>query len=83
MLISSAEFSALKISRRKGKNFREELADFTKRLPTIQYDPQLLEAYIACRLIPLDKDPGIRPIGIGQVLRRIIGKSIGRTASSY
>ena len=33
-------------------------------------------AYIACRLIPVDKSPGVRPIGIGEVLRRIIGRSI-------
>ena len=34
-----------------------------------------IECYIACRLIPLDKDGyGVRPIG--EVLRRIIGKSI-------
>ena len=35
-----------------------------------------LSAYIACRLILLDKDPGLRPIGIGEVLRRIIGKMV-------
>ena len=35
-----------------------------------------LEAYVACRLIPLDKKPGVRPICVGEVLRRIIGKSI-------
>ena len=35
-----------------------------------------LEALIACRLIPLDKSPGVRPIGVGEVLRRIIGKSL-------
>ena len=39
-------------------------------------DPQSLEAYLACRLIPLDKNPGLRPIGIGEVIRRIIGKAV-------
>ena len=31
---------------------------------------------IACRLLPLDKQPGVRPVGIGEVLRRIIGKAL-------
>jgi len=35
-----------------------------------------LEAYTACHLIPLDKNPGVRPIGIGETIRRIIRKSI-------
>ena len=39
-------------------------------------DPSSIEALTACCLIPLNKNPGIRPIGIGEVLRRIIGKSI-------
>ena len=29
--------------------------------------------FIACRLMPIDKNPGIRPIGVGEVLRRIVG----------
>ena len=29
-----------------------------------------------CRLIPLDKNPGLRPTGVGEVLRRIAGKVI-------
>ena len=56
---------------KKGIDFREELAKLAKRLATIHHDPQLLEAYKACRLIPLDNYPGIRPIGIREVLRRI------------
>ena len=35
-----------------------------------------LEASNACRLIPLNKNPGVRPISVGGVLRRIIGKCI-------
>ena len=33
-----------------------------------------LKAFIACRLIPLDKKPALQPIGVGEVLRRIAGK---------
>ena len=39
-------------------------------------DSNGLSAYVACRLIPLNKDPGVRPIGIGEVARRIIAKAI-------
>ena len=39
-------------------------------------DPKSIEVLVTCRLIPLDKSPGIRPIGVGEVLRRIIGKAI-------
>ena len=64
-----------------GKSLREELAMFTRNLATQHYDPVLLEAYVACRLIPLDKNPGIRPIGIGEVVRRIVGKTLSRLCS--
>ena len=31
---------------------------------------------MACRLIPLDKNPGLQPIGVGEVLRQITGKVV-------
>ena len=35
-----------------------------------------LESFIACRLTPLDKWPGLRPIGGREALRRIAGKAL-------
>ena len=35
-----------------------------------------MEAFLACRLVPLDKRPGLRPIGVGEVLRRISAKVV-------
>ena len=60
----------------EGKVLREEIAVFTRNLLKIAYHPFLLEGYTSCRLIRLDKNPGIRPIGVGEVLRRIVGKTI-------
>ena len=37
-----------------------------------------LSALTAARLIPLDKNPGVRPIAVGEVFRRIICKAIMR-----
>ena len=32
-------------------------------------DPICLEVFVACRLLPLDKNPGMHPIGAGEVTR--------------
>ena len=60
----------------EAKALREEVAIFAVKVATELIDPDCLEAYVACRLIPLNKNPGIRPIGVGEVLHRIVGKSI-------
>ena len=56
----------------------DSIASMTKRLCTDRscHEDNSLDALFACRLIPLDKNPGLRPIGIGEILRRIIGKSV-------
>ncbi|EDO46763.1 predicted protein [Nematostella vectensis] len=63
----------------EGKTLREEIAILTRNLLKFNYQPSLLEAYTACRGIPLDKKPGVRPIGVGEVLRRIMGKTASST----
>ncbi|CAH3156563.1 unnamed protein product [Pocillopora meandrina] len=55
---------------------RLRIAVFTRNLPKKSYHPCLLKAFTSCGLIPLDKNPGIRPIGVGDVLRRIVGKTV-------
>ena len=59
-------------------NLCDALASVARRLATEVVDPSSSSAFLANRLIPIDKCPGIRPIGIGEVPRRIIGKSIVR-----
>ena len=62
--------------KKEGKEMREQLATMAKKLATEIIDPKCIESFVACKLIPLNKNPGIRPIGIGEVLRRIIGKLV-------
>ena len=45
-------------------------------------DPDGLSAYTACRLIALDKCPGVRPIGVAEVVRRLLGKAIPSLAGT-
>ncbi|XP_066925277.1 uncharacterized protein [Clytia hemisphaerica] len=65
-----------------GSDLRTSLANMLKILCRTHLDPlseeRNIEAYLACRLVPLDKSPGVRPIGIGEVLRRIFGKTLIR-----
>ena len=65
------------------KNFKQQQADLcdsiaklTKKLCVTSAEPDCLTELLASRLIPLDKNPGVRPIGIGEILRRIMGKCV-------
>ena len=58
------------------------LAAVGRRLCTSFVHPESVSAFVACRLIPLDKDPGVRPIGIGEVPRRIVAKAVLSLLSS-
>ena len=58
------------------------IAELAKKLCRDDIHPDTLHELVANRLIPLDKgddkkgNPGVRPIGIGEILRRIIGKVV-------
>ena len=52
------------------------LALVAKKICTEFVDPHCLTPFTACRLIALDKCPGVRPIGVCEVARRIISKAI-------
>ena len=38
-----------------------------------------LEAFLACKLIPQDKNHGVRPIAIGEIIRRILDGAVMKT----
>ena len=44
------------------------IAALGRKLCTENHSTTLLEPLMACRLIPLNKNPGLRPIGIDEVL---------------
>lgn len=50
---------------------------YTKKLPVDKAKVETpVEAFMACRLIHLVKNPGLQPIEVGEVLQRIAGKVI-------
>ena len=52
------------------------LALVARKLCTVYVDPRGIAPLTASRLIALDKNPGVRPIGVGETVRRIIEKAI-------
>ena len=53
---------------------REAIAKLAKKLAVKRCED--IEALTARRLTPLNKNPGVRPVGVGEVMMRVIGKCI-------
>ena len=51
-------------------------AEVVKTISSKSDTSNSLEAFLASRLISLNKNPGLRPIGVDEVLRRIVGKAL-------
>ena len=62
--------------RTASQSLRSALAATARRMCTELIDPATVESLLSCRLIPIDKSPGVRPIGVCEVARRIIGKAV-------
>ena len=80
--LDAEQFRQIVLSRKfkkESKDLLEQMVLLSKNLPTTLVDPRSIEAFVACRLIALNKNLGVRPIGVGEILRRIIGKTIAWT----
>lgn len=52
------------------------LASVARHISTSFIDPDALQPLLNCQLLALDKNPGVKPIGIGETSRRIIMKAV-------
>ena len=57
-------------------DLRKAFSNIVRKLCTDLVETHTIEAFLSCGLIPLDKNPGIPPIGVGEVLDRIAAKVI-------
>ena len=81
MQMDLEEFLLVNRSNQSSVKLCDEIAMLAARLCTTYIDPGSIEALLACRLIPLDKGDGsVRPIGVGEVIRRIIAKCVVQIA---
>lgn len=55
---------------------QEEIALWAKWLGNNNIPWAFIQGLMACRLVPLDKEPGVQPIGIGETLRCLLAKCI-------
>ena len=66
----------------EAKDLCEALAVTTRILCSKTVDPYTISPLLSNRLIALDKQPGVRPLGIGECFRRVIAKTVTRKFSA-
>ena len=62
--------------KRQSQELREEVAKWVEWLSNRSPPWAAIRALMTNRLVALDKQPGVRPVGIGEVLRRLIAKCV-------
>ena len=68
--------NSLEIFKDASSDLFKMILKVSRQMATEANAPQQFEAHNACRLVPLDENPGVRQLGIGKVLRRIFGCTI-------
>eukprot|EP00957_Ditylum_brightwellii_P160727 12236569-Ditylum_brightwellii.AAC.1 len=58
------------------KRLRESLTEFARWIENTFPSWSAIRAFVCTRLIGLDKCPGVRPVRIGGILLRLVGKAI-------
>ena len=62
-------------SKRSSDDLCHSLAKLARRLCTEYVHPAGLSFFLSCRLIALNKNPGVRPVGVCETMRRIVAKA--------
>ena len=65
----SVHHQFVKPNQRASKDLCNSLAMTARRVCTSYIDPAIVSPILACHLIALDKNSGVRPIGIGDTAR--------------
>lgn len=58
------------------EHLRDEIAAWTEMLANTQVPWALIRGLRYCRLLAFDKNPGVRPIGIGEIFMRLMSKML-------
>ena len=75
-LVTQYNDESIKIQINDTKSVCASLASVARRIYSSYVNPAFVAPLLACRLIALDKHPGVRPIGVGDTARLIISKTV-------